>query len=349
MIIDAHCHLAPPESPGAPSLKDVDGFLERKAQDGIDRAVIVHGIVRLPGLGGLLDRLKRWNEFNLGVREQYPDRVSVMVGVDAFEGDGMLEEARRAVAAGSCGFSVSSSVDGHRLDDPRAEDFWSLAEELDVPVLIHPPVRPGGVGDPRLDEFGNRAVDVGLSLAAAIFAGVLDRHPSLRLIAGAGGGGIAALAGRLDAGYRIPALAGAALAGPPASAAGAAPARPPASAAGATPAGPPASAAGATPAGPPAGVPPQDTPVPDETGPVPAETPSSYLRRVYVDTLMFSEPALRCALEVFGPDRLLFGTDWPPVEIPAAVSRRLIDRLDVSDDERAGILGGNAAALLKLP
>ena len=336
MIIDAHCHLAPPESPGAPSLKDVDGFLERKARDGIDRVVIVHGIVRLPGLGGLLDRLKRWNEFNLGVREQYPDRVSVMVGGDAFEGDGMLEEARRAIAAGSCGFSVSSSVDGHRLDDPRAEDFWSLAEELDVPVLIHPPVRPGGVGDPRLDEFGNRAVDVGLSLAAAIFAGVLDRHPSLRLIAGAGGGGIAALAGRLDAGYRIPALAGAALAGPPASAAGAAPA------------GPPASAVGMAPAGSPAGAPPQGVPVPDGAGPVPADAPSAYLRRVYVDTLMFSEPALRCALEVFGPDRLLFGTDWPPVEIPAAVSRMLIDRLDVSEEERAGILGGNAAALLKL-
>ena len=312
MIIDAHCHLAPPESPGAPSLKDVDAFLERKAQDGIDRAVIVHGIVRLPGVGGLLDRLKRWNEFNLGVREQYPDRVSVMVGVDAFEGDENLEEARRAVAAGSCGFSVSASVEGHRLDDPRAEDFWSLAEELDVPVLIHPTVTPGGAGDPRLEEFGNRAADVGLSLAAAIFAGVLDRHPSLQLIAGAGGGGIADLAGRLDAAYRIPALAGAALGGPP------------------------------------GGAPPQATPVPDDAGPVPAEAPSSYLHRIYVDTLMFSEPALRCALEVFGPNRLLFGTDWPPVEIPAAVSRMLIDRLDVSDDERAGILGGNAAALLKL-
>jgi aminocarboxymuconate-semialdehyde decarboxylase len=312
MIVDAHCHLAPPESPGAPSLKDVDGFLERKAQDGIDRSVIVHGIVRIPGVGGLLDRLKRWNEFNLGVREQHPDRVSVMVGVDAFEGDADLEEARRAVAAGSCGFSVSASVDGRRLDDPMAEDFWSLAEELDVPVLIHPTVTPGGAGDPRLEEFGNRAAEVGLSLAAAIFAGVLDRHPSLHLIAGAGGGGIADLAGRLDAGYRIPALAGAALAGPP------------------------------------GGVPPRDAPVPNETGPVPAEAPSSYLHRIYVDTLMFSEPALRCALEVFGSDRLLFGTDWPPVEIPAAVSRRLIERLGVSDRERAGILGGNAAALLKL-
>jgi aminocarboxymuconate-semialdehyde decarboxylase len=239
-----------------------------------------------------------------------------MVGVDPFEGDGMLEEARRAVQAGSCGFTVSSSVDGVRLGDPRAEDFWSLADELDVPVLIHPPVGPGGGGDPRLEEFGHRAADVCLSLAAVIFAGVLDRHPSLRLVAGAGGGGIAALAGRLDAGFRATALAGAALSG--------------------SPGGPPLAGAPVTGG--------------ESAAPVPAEAPSAYLRsRVYVDTLMFSEPALRCAVDVFGSDRLLFGTDWPPVAIPAAVSRMLIDRLDISEQERAGILGGNAAALLKLP
>lgn len=288
-----------------PALKDVDAFLERKAADGIDLAVVVHSIVNIPGLGHVLDRVKRWNEFALGVREQHPERVAVMVGVDPFAGDGMLEEARRAVALGSSGFTVSSSIEGRRLDDPEVEDLWSLAEELDVPVFIHPPVGPGEPGDPRLAEFGNRAADVALSLAAAIFAGVLDRHPSLRLIASAGGGGIAALAGRLDAGYRITELAGAAL-GPP-------------------------SGAGAS-----------------DGDPAPREAPSHYLRQVYVDTLMFSEPALRCALDVFGPDRLLFGTDWPPVAIPASVSLDLIAGLDIPEDARAGILGGNAAELLGL-
>jgi aminocarboxymuconate-semialdehyde decarboxylase len=244
----------------------------------------------------------------LGVRAQNPERVAVMVGVDPFAGEEMLQEARRAVQAGSRGFTVSSSANGRRLDDPELEDLWSLAEELDVPVLIHPPVGPGGSGDPRLAEFGSRAVDVALSLAAAIFAGVLDRHPSLRLIAGAGGGGVAALAGRLDAAYRVPELAGAAL-------------------------GPPSPPAAAVEAG---------------GDPVPRAAPSSYLRRIYVDTLMFSEPALRCALEVFGPDRLLFGTDWPPVAIPASVSLELIGGLDIPEDTRAGILGGNAAGLLGL-
>jgi aminocarboxymuconate-semialdehyde decarboxylase len=136
---------------------------------------------------------------------------------------------------------------------------------------------------------------------------VLDRHPSLRLIGAAGGGGLAALAGRLDAGYRVPELAGAAL-------------------------GPPGAAPAAT-----------------DEGPTPARPPSSYLKQVYVDTLMFSEPALRCALDVFGPSQLLFGTDWPPVAIPAAVSRELIDRAGLSEDVRAGILGGNAAAMFGWP
>jgi aminocarboxymuconate-semialdehyde decarboxylase len=81
---------------------------------------------------------------------------------------------------------------------------------------------------------------------------------------------------------------------------------------------------------------------------VPREPPSSYLRRIYVDTLLFSEAALRCTLEVFGPDRLVFGTDWPPVAIPASVTLDLIRALDIPEDARAGILGGNAAGLLGL-
>ncbi len=308
MIIDTHCHLAPPDAPGAPALKNVDGFLERKSQEGIDKAVVVHGIVNLPGLGGVLDRVKRWNEHVLGVREQHPDRVAVMVGVDPLVGDEMLEEARRAVDAGSCGFTISSTLGGRRLDAPELEEFWSLAEELDVPVLVHPPVGPGDSADPRLSEFGIRAVDVGLSLAAAIFAGVLDRHPSVRLIAGAGGGGLAALVGRLDAGYRVPELAGAAL-----------------------------------------GPAPQTQASSGRDGErVPREQPSSYLRRIHVDTLLFSGAALRCTLEAFGPDRLVFGTDWPPVDIPASITLDLIRSLDIPENVRADILGGNAARLLGL-
>ena len=66
MIVDIHCHLAPPDAPGAPALKDVDAFLERKAADGIDLSVVVHGMITIPGLP-VLDYVKWWNEFALGV------------------------------------------------------------------------------------------------------------------------------------------------------------------------------------------------------------------------------------------------------------------------------------------
>lgn len=40
--------------------------------------------------------------------------------------------------------------------------------------------------------------------------------------------------------------------------------------------------------------------------------PSDYYRdHVYVDAISFHTPAIRCALEYLGPDRLLFGTDYP--------------------------------------
>ena len=66
------------------------------------------------------------------------------------------------------------------------------------------------------------------------------------------------------------------------------------------------------------------------------------------DTLLFSEPALRLTIEAFGADRVMFGTDWPPVSVPTSLTLDLVRGLDVPDDVRDGILGGNAVRLLGL-
>ncbi|MFA9430225.1 amidohydrolase family protein [Egicoccus sp. AB-alg2] len=39
--------------------------------------------------------------------------------------------------------------------------------------------------------------------------------------------------------------------------------------------------------------------------------PSEYLRRIYVDGMAFSDGAFDLTLEVFGPDNVLFGSDYP--------------------------------------
>jgi predicted TIM-barrel fold metal-dependent hydrolase len=48
-----------------------------------------------------------------------------------------------------------------------------------------------------------------------------------------------------------------------------------------------------------------------------AAAPSSYLRRIWVDTASPSMLTLRANLHALGADRLLFGTDSPPLHLPA--------------------------------
>jgi predicted TIM-barrel fold metal-dependent hydrolase len=75
---------------------------------------------------------------------------------------------------------------------------------------------------------------------------------------------------------------------------------------------------------------------------------STQLRQIYVDTATPSLPALRAALEVFGPDRLLFGTDSPPLATPLDAALAMVDALGLSEVDREKVLGGNAAALFGL-
>jgi L-fuconolactonase len=60
------------------------------------------------------------------------------------------------------------------------------------------------------------------------------------------------------------------------------------------------------------------------------------------------------ALEVFGPKRLMFGSDWPVAILAGDYARvwretnAVLDSLGVSQEDRAAFLGGNAAALYSI-
>jgi aminocarboxymuconate-semialdehyde decarboxylase len=76
--------------------------------------------------------------------------------------------------------------------------------------------------------------------------------------------------------------------------------------------------------------------------------PSTYLRDFYYDTVNFNQGALRLAIEFAGADHVLAGSDYPHQigSIPSMLDA--IAKLPVSDEERAGIRGLNAARLLGL-
>lgn len=65
------------------------------------------------------------------------------------------------------------------------------------------------------------------------------------------------------------------------------------------------------------------------------------------------KPYVQAALELFGPDRLMFGSDWPVCELAASYDRvyyALVEALGpVSDAERQAIFGVTAARYYRLP
>lgn len=63
-------------------------------------------------------------------------------------------------------------------------------------------------------------------------------------------------------------------------------------------------------------------------------------------------PSVDVAIEAFGPGRLLFGSDWP-VCLQVSTYGRVVDATErwlaeLSDDERAAVLGGNAERVYRL-
>lgn len=77
------------------------------------------------------------------------------------------------------------------------------------------------------------------------------------------------------------------------------------------------------------------------------QKPSEYLQKMYFDTIVHSVAALQYLVQVVGAERVVIGTDYP-MGMGDFESVKKVLSLDVSTYEREQILGGNAAAALRL-
>ncbi len=77
------------------------------------------------------------------------------------------------------------------------------------------------------------------------------------------------------------------------------------------------------------------------------ELPSRRYRQLWFDTVNSHPPALRCACETFGANRILLGTDYPYLVGPRWEPLvRYIEDAGLSKADTEAIYGGNAQALL---
>jgi aminocarboxymuconate-semialdehyde decarboxylase len=76
--------------------------------------------------------------------------------------------------------------------------------------------------------------------------------------------------------------------------------------------------------------------------------PTTYLRQVYLDTIVFTYHQLAYLIDVFGPDRIMMGTHYPfdMVEYNPVGHVAGVEGMD--EVTLAHIAGGNAARVLDL-
>lgn len=275
-----------------PQLTDVNARLAAMDAQGVDRQwVSVSPNHFYPWAN---EHLAGWiaGETNRLIAEhvaQAPDRLLGLGVVPLQHPAHLVEYLDDAVLGrGLAGVEISSFAGDIELSDERLEPFWARAAELGCVVFLHP---FGCSLDERLDRFYlsntvGQPAENAVALSHLIFAGVLDRHPGLKIVAAHGGGYLPFAIGRSDRAWRV---------------------RPEAQRC--------------------------------------AHEPSTYLQKLWFDTVVHDPGALRHLVEVAGADRVLLGSDFPfdmGLDDPVAFVREA----DLPDAVEQAILSENADALL---
>lgn len=237
-IVDLHCHLATPmveDLLGAHPAR-LAGFRAMDQAQGVTSAAVSNAMLATvkSALAGTDERLRQmdargiarqvlspspaqyyyWadeklsqqivritNEHIAGVCDRHPQRFDGL-GTVALQHPALaIAQLEQVIGElGLRGVEISSHVEGVSLADERNEPFWAACERLGALVLLHPLGTTLGnrLANHYLWNVVGQPLETTIALSELILGGVLDRYPSLRLIACHGGGYLGAYWGRID-------------------------------------------------------------------------------------------------------------------------------------------------------
>ena len=227
----------------------------------------------------------------------HPDRFAAFASLTLQAPDLAVQELEIAVKKqGLKGAAIGDSVAGAEFSNPKFHPVWAKAEELGVPLFIHPQGVPELnkrlVGNGWLGNTIGNPLATTIALSHLIFEGTLDRFPNLKFIGAHGGGYLPSYANRSDH---------ACLVGP-------------------------------------AGCDPNIKL---------KKHPTEYLKQIYFDSLVFTPEAIRHLAAQVGAGQIVLGSDYPYPWEPHPVDH-IFACTSLNDAQKAAILGGTAAHLLKI-
>lgn len=167
---------------------DLGRILEEQDRSGVDR------IVLCPWVNLVGRETARQNEALAGM---VGPRVAALGTVELGRPEELVELMRDDRLSG---VEVTASVDGDYLGHDRFAGFWAAAEETRALVFVHPTTRGFGIealNDYYLWNTAGNPLETTITAAHMVMAGVLERHPDLRVLLAHAGGAILALRGRL--------------------------------------------------------------------------------------------------------------------------------------------------------
>ena len=199
------------EKPTRPIMPKLRMFLERA------QCLLSNGI-DLQRSGGWLDSFgyeiepeegADWSRFlNEGMLTDCKgrDELVPLATVPMQSGKLAAKVLQEAVKAGMPGAMIGTQPHGGygNLDDPDLDEFWEIAAEMQVPIVIHPMF---GSDDARLHDMQmmnavGRVCDVSVAISRMLFKGHLTRYDGLTIVASTGGGALPYMLGRLERNFK---------------------------------------------------------------------------------------------------------------------------------------------------
>ncbi|MEK7405626.1 MAG: amidohydrolase family protein [Acidobacteriota bacterium] len=141
------------------------------------------------------------NDYIDSVARRHPRRFFGLAALPMQDNDSTLAELDRCIGKpGLKGILLYSNLNGRFPDEPQFRPLFETAARRNIPILLHPayPVTHEATKGYSMAAGLGLMFDTTIALTRLILAGVLERHPDLKLVCPHVGGALPYLIGRID-------------------------------------------------------------------------------------------------------------------------------------------------------